>query len=385
MLNENLSENKKLESFNRYISISKESYQALKNEVGKNLIGYTLGDVPRELIHAAGFNPVGVMGWSEPADEASAYLQSFCCSLMRTTLDIGLCDASKSLSGMILGHICDTTRDFSGIWQRHVKSDFFHDWMPPKQLNRPSARVYLISELERLKKHLEEFSGSPISDSTLESSLNIYEQQRQLLENLKILYLERPGLIKAQTLYTIMKAALFMKVEEFNPLLTMFLEEIKSIVPSNQMLKAPVILAGKIPEPLEVISIIEDAGGFIADDDFLWGSRIIRQTLPDLGTPLVRICARFLKSEPFPGYLYENPARWDFLWGLAQERRAAGVIFWDRKFCEPYNFDYPDLKKYFTQKGIPTLSIQTEMHPSGLEQLKTRIQAFFESLTGRSL
>lgn len=96
-----------------------------------------------------------------------------------------------------------------------------------------------------------------------------------------------------------------------------------------------------------------------------------------------RLAQRFLSADPFPGYLYEEPARRDFLLKLVDVGKTDGVIFWNIKFCEPYNFDYPDLKKDFEKKGIPTLLLETEMHPSGIEQLKTRIQAFCEGLIGR--
>jgi benzoyl-CoA reductase/2-hydroxyglutaryl-CoA dehydratase subunit BcrC/BadD/HgdB len=92
---------------------------------------------------------------------------------------------------------------------------------------------------------------------------------------------------------------------------------------------------------------------------------------------------RFLNSEPFPGYLYEEPARLNFLTTLIDGSKADGIIFWHLKFCEPYNFDYPDLKRAFSDQGIPTYLIETEMQLSGVEQLKTRIQAFYETLTRR--
>ena len=370
-------------AFRRRAAVSNETYHELKRESGKQLIAYTLGDVPKELIHAAGFLAVGLVGWTQPVHEASAYLPSFCCSLMRTTLDIGLSGGADALSGLILAHICDTTRDFSGIWQRNVHKGFFHDWMPPKQVNRPSARSYIMSELNRLKEHLEGFAGHSISDRDLEASFEAYEIQRSLLEDLKELYSVHSGLLKGLDFYRVLKASLFMDVETFNALAKQLLNELGPAPMMLESSRVSVVFSGKIPEPLDVIDFVEETGASIVDDDFLWGSRIIRQTLPSEGSPLERMAERFLRAEPFPGYLYENPARRDFLMKMAEMSGADGVIFWDVKFCEPYNFDYPDLKNAFAQKGIPTLLIETEMQPSGIEQLRTRIQAFCESLVRR--
>jgi bcr-type benzoyl-CoA reductase subunit C len=369
-----------LESFRRRAVVSNETYQELERESGKRLIGYTLGDVPKELIHSAGFLPVGLLGWGQPVQEAAAYLPSFCCSLMRTTLDIGISDGADALSGLILAHICDTTRDFSGIWQRHVHKEFFHDWMPPKQVNRPSARSYILSELSRLKEHLEGFAGHSISDRNLEASFETYETQRSLLKDLRELYSKRSGLLTGIDFYRVLKASLFMDVETFNPLAKQLLKELSLALKEPGNSGVSLVVSGKMPEPLDVIGFVEETGASIVDDDFLWGSRIIRQTLPSQGSPLERMAERFLRAEPFPGYLYEAPARKDFLMKLVETSDADGVIFWNIKFCEPYNFDYPDLKTAFTQKGIPTLAIETEMQPSGIEQLRTRINAFCEAL-----
>lgn len=363
--------------------VSNGTYQQLKRESGKRLIAYTLGDVPRELIYAAGFLPVGLLGWTQPVREAAAYLPSFCCSLMRSTLDIGLSGGAEAVSGVVLAHVCDTTRDFSGIWQRHVPKDFFHDWMPPKQVNRPSARSYVMSELNRLKEHLETFSGHSISDEDLEVGLDAYERQRSLLKDIKRLYLRHPGLLKGLDFYMMLKASLFMEVETFNALAKELLNELRLVPKAPESPRILLVVSGKVPEPLDVLDLVEEAGASIVDDDFLWGSRIIRQNLPSEGSPVERMAQRFLRAEPFPGYLYENSARWDFLMKLAEMSGADGVMFWDVKFCEPYNFDYPCLKDAFVQKGIPALLIETEMQPSGIEQLRTRIQAFCEALARR--
>lgn len=372
-----------LDAFRRGAAVFNGTYRELKRETGKQLIAYTLGDVPKELIHSAGFLPVGMVGRPQPVHDAAAYLPSFCCSLMRTTMDMGLSEGADALSGLVLAHVCDTTRDFSGIWQRHVDKDFFHDWMPPKQANRPSAHSYIMSELSRLKAHLEHFAGHGISDTEMESSFEAYERQRSLLQEMKAVYLGDSSLLKGGDLYRIFKAALFMDVETFNALAKQLLAELQPFPKTPESSEISLVISGKVPEPVEVIDLVEEAGACIVDDDFLWGSRVVRQSLPSEGSPLERMAERFLKTEPFPGYLYEHPARRDFLMKLVELSGADGVMFWDVKFCEPYNFDFPCLKDAFVEKGVPTLLIETEMQPSGIEQLKTRIQAFCEALVGR--
>ena len=136
-----------------------------------------------------------------------------------------------------------------------------------------------------------------------------------------------------------------------------------------------------MPEPLELVGVFEEAGAIFVDDDFLFGSRLLRQHCPSTGSPLDRLADRYLTSEPFPGYLYEGPARRDFVSGLVRDSKAEGIVFWDLKFCEPYNFDFPDLNRHFEATGVPTFHIETDLQMSGIGQLRTRVQAFLEQFT----
>jgi benzoyl-CoA reductase subunit C len=56
------------------------------------------------------------------------------------------------------------------------------------------------------------------------------------------------------------------------------------------------------------------------------------------------------------------------------------VLFMLLKFCDPHSFDYPYLKDRLDREGVPSMLIEIEdkLPPEG--QLKTRFEAFVESL-----
>ena len=60
-----------------------------------------------------------------------------------------------------------------------------------------------------------------------------------------------------------------------------------------------------------------------------------------------------------------------------------GAIIFVLKFCDPHDFDYPDLAKHLTESDIPHLRVETEMQPASIEQVRTRLQAFVEMLKER--
>jgi len=51
------------------------------------------------------------------------------------------------------------------------------------------------------------------------------------------------------------------------------------------------------------------------------------------------------------------------------------------KFCDPHAFDYPYLKEALADASIPSLLLEVEDQPQAQSQLKTRIEAFLETLS----
>ena len=66
--------------------------QEWKARTGGKAVGYMPVYVPRELIHAAGLLPVGVMGGGDDVEiiRGDAYFQSYICHIPRSTVELGL-------------------------------------------------------------------------------------------------------------------------------------------------------------------------------------------------------------------------------------------------------------------------------------------------------
>src|ERR1019366_10516413 len=84
--------------------------QAWKAAVpGRKAIGFMPIYVPREIIHAAGMLPVGIMGGGDQLEviQGDAYYQSYICRIPRSTLELGLTGRLDCLDGMLFPSICD--------------------------------------------------------------------------------------------------------------------------------------------------------------------------------------------------------------------------------------------------------------------------------------
>jgi benzoyl-CoA reductase subunit C len=158
------------------LSIARDPYPALKawkKKKERKIIGSTLADVPEELIHAAGMLPVTILGTNKPILRASTHLPDNACSQARSDLELVLTYQEDFFDGYVLPQVDDTTQHLSDIWRRDVRWDYFEVFLLPRQVDRPSAREWLLNETTRLKRSLESFSGKEISNGRLWESIRI--------------------------------------------------------------------------------------------------------------------------------------------------------------------------------------------------------------------
>lgn len=183
--------------------------QRLQAEKPAPVIGFLPTDVPEELIHASGAYPFGLVAYDGLwVNRADAHLQTWACSLARCSFGMSLAGKFDYLNGLIIPHICDTTRMISDIWKQNRPYDFMENFILPRQVDRPSARSYLTGELGRLKARLEQFTGRSINGEKLNRSINLYNKHRALLRKLYQLHGHHPDLITNLDLFNAIKSSM---------------------------------------------------------------------------------------------------------------------------------------------------------------------------------
>ncbi len=356
-----------------------------KKESGGKIIGFLLSDVPEELIHAAGFFPYGIVGGSTNLEEANAHLQAWACSHSRSALARALEGKLDFLDGLIIPHTCDTMRMLLDLWEHVRPLPYMENYRLPRQANRASAANYLLGELKRIKKGLEQYSGAPIEDEALTDSITLYNQNRQMLRQLNDLHACYPDLIGSRRLYTVINASMIMPREEVNRLLKILLEQLEqNLAGEAGNAHVRLLLSGTLLEPFEVLDYIEEFGGTVVADDFQNGFRYIESDVNTGRGILEGLVERQIKRIPSAAFdIEQNPRRF-FLTSLAEEKKAEGAILLHLTFCEPENFDSYDNLKALQAEGIPATRIETQFGGTGLGQIRTRLHAFMEMLGGES-
>ncbi|MFQ5689264.1 MAG: 2-hydroxyacyl-CoA dehydratase [Gemmatimonadota bacterium] len=340
---------------------------------------------PEELVHAAGFLPAHLYGGGQiiEIERADARIQSFVCSIAKSTLELGLAGRIPMVDGFLFPSICDVARNLSGIWKRNFPNQFIGYCHWPEQANAPSARVYLRSELARVLSGLEELRGREVGVDELNASLAVYNENRRLMRALRGLRRAHPEKLALAESYRLFRAGGFMPREEHNELLRRALEEAEARErkPRDAI---RVVLEGSFCEqmPVAMIEMIEEAGCYVVDDDLLLGLRWYSEDVPaDTEDPLDALAGAFLAGAPDCAVHYVGRESRVAAFGEKLTRSGAeGVIFASAKFCEPALYDVVLLRDEAERHGLPYVLFEFEEKAGLFDAIQTQVETFVESI-----
>ena len=352
---------------------------------GKMMVGHLMPGVPPEIIHAAGMLPVALLGSNKPVSKVDAHMSQSICSLMRSNLEVALSGDLYFMDGIVLNHMCECARSMSQIWYDVFPTRFFDVVMLPKKLDSsPVVKARLMEELSRFNTNLEDFAGQKISNDSLKETISLYNQGRDHLRKLYAIKRDNPQLISSRDVFSAIKSSVMMPKEEHNNLLSQLLSELESQVGNRPVTDnaVKVVLVGMVIEPLDILDIIEEVGGYVVGDNLSIGSRLIASDVRLDGDPKEAIIDHHLASPAFSGYVDPRVDSRQSLLKLVEENQAEGVIFVVLFQCDLYVYDYPDLKAALDNSRIPNLLIQTDLWTTSLIRMRTQLQAFVERIRG---
>ncbi len=364
---------------------AKDPYPSIKKwlkDKGKKAIGSTIADVPEEVVHAFGFLPVSLIGTDKPLKKAPSRLPDNACSLARSNLELALSYEGDLFDGFVLPQVCDTTQHLSDIWRISFPGKYVESYLAPRQVDRPSARYWVKEEIERLISSLSNWSGRSINDKVLNDSIALHNENKNLLLELYDIKKKNPGTITNKQFFSMVKLAMQVDKAEFNNTLKNIKANLK---PKKGKNYTDVILVGITCDPPEVFDLFDEIKLNVVGDSLVTGSRYLQGIVAQNGSPVEALTERHMKSgffSPIHDNVYKH---FEEVKALYKATNAKAIIYVHIEFCESQEYDLPDLRKMIRQEGIPMHVLDTEYQTVSLSHLRTRLQAFFESLKGGSL
>lgn len=348
---------------------------------GERPVAFFCSYTPEEILHAAGLTPVRLMGAVRTITHADAHLQAYCCSLARTDLDMALAGDLDFLVGAVFVQTCDTMQRLSDIWRRNTSYPFHGDLVLPIRMGEETSLPFLEEEVRRFRKAVEDFLGEAVWDDALQESIHTYNRNRVLLENLYKLRAERPGLIDGLAATACVVAGFWMRREEHNRMLHELLEGLEDESPGEDG-RTPLLVSGSICTTPDLMELLLELGADVVDDDLCCGHRYFDGLVDVDIPPEDALALRMWKKVNCPAKHQCLEDRESFLMERVEASGARGVVFYLQSFCEPHLFDIPYLRRCLQERGVPSLVLESELQSFSRGQLRTRLQAFIETIRG---
>jgi benzoyl-CoA reductase subunit C len=356
-----------------------------KAKEGRKVIGYLPIYVPRELIHAAGMLPLGIMGGGDNLEviHGDAYYQSYICRIPRSTIELGVSGRLDFVDGMLFPSICDVIRNLSGMWKMLFPEVYSKYFDVPQTYKDEIGGQYYKNEMREFLHDLEGISGRKISDDDIRSSIVVYNENRRLIEELYDLRAQKPWQAPASEAYLVLRAGLVLPVEEHNELLKEYTAVAKA---EERPIKdnSRVIVTGMFCEqpPLNLIKSLELSGCYVVDDDFILVSRWLIGDVPLEGDPVHNLAMAFLHKSVSTAAKYEpNEAeKGQFLVRAVKKSGAEGVIFASTSFCDPALLDRPILQNVLKKADIQYIAFKYAENSGQMQPIREQAGTFVDSI-----
>ncbi|MBP1747374.1 MAG: Benzoyl-CoA reductase/2-hydroxyglutaryl-CoA dehydratase subunit, BcrC/BadD/HgdB [Deltaproteobacteria bacterium] len=372
-------------SLKEVVEYANDPYPSIRKwakDTGKKVVGSTIADVPEEIIHAFGFLPVALIGTQKPLKKAPAKLPDNACSLARSNLELVMSYEGDLFDGFVLPQVCDTTQHLSDIWRINFPEKYVESFLAPRQADRPSARYWVKEEIERLIASLSNWTGRTIQDKDLQESIKIYNESKTLLTQIYDIKRKNPAAITNKEFFALIKLSMQVDKAELNK----SLKKIKDNLDTKTKAEGytDVIMVGITCDPPEIFDLFDEIKINIAGDSLITGTRYLQGIVPDNGGPVDALTARHFRRgfySPIHDDVFRN---FEEVKALYKATNAKAIVYVHIEFCESEEYDLPDLKNMIRKEGIPMHVVDTEYQTTSLSHVRTRLQAFFESLKGGS-
>jgi len=354
-------------------------------EPGRKVIGHLPIYVPRELIHAAGMLPLGIMGGGDNLEviHGDAYYQSYICRIPRSTIELGLSGRLDFVDGMIFPSICDVIRNLSGMWKMLFPDIYSKYFDVPQTYDDEIGGTFYIGEMREFLADLETLAGHKITDDDIRASIAVYNENRRVIADLYRLRAAKPWQAPASEAYLVARAGLTLPVEDHTQLVRDYIAAASS---ESRPIKdnSRVVLTGMFCEqpPLNLIKSLELSGCYVVDDDFMLVSRWLIGDVPLAGDPVYNLAQAFLHQSMSTAAKYEpNEAeKGQFLVRAVRETGAEGVIFASTSFCDPALLDRPMLQNVLKAAEIPFIAFKYAENSGQMQPIREQAGTFVDSI-----
>ncbi len=323
-------------------------------------------------------------------DIGTYYMSSLLCECCRAVLERAVEGGYQFLDCVIAPDACSQmNRCVENI--EHLKcvdkEGFFVSYCDaPMKSDDTALRHYVRQMQAHVLAPLRERFGVDISDESLRKAVGQHNRICSLLQEISEYRKEEDPRITGYEFAVLCTASYCCPKALLIDRLASVAEELRTReADPKPAFRVKVVVAGSEIDDPGLIRLMEETGARVVADRFCFGSLPERVPirLDDTQDVLTQVCRHYLTMGKCPRYMNAQKVseRQDYVRQLVQEYRADGVIYQQMKFCDYWGYERAYASKNMREKyGVPTLSIDRPYVTGNSGQLRTRFQAFVESL-----
>ena len=362
---------------------------------GRHALAYNCSYIPEVLLDVEGCFSVRLRAprCTNP-DLATYYMTNRSCPYSKSILERAF-EGGYNFIDALLGQECCTTMNrmeqYFDYCKLIPKEKFFTSFIDMPLKKTAWHAGYFRRQIEqKIIEPLGRVYGVDFSEEKLRAAIEQHNEVCRIITEIgDMRKLPNPP-ITGYEFHVIQLVSLTCPKDLILPYLRETLEEIKSREPEPKFpFRARVMVAGSEIDDPDFTKLLEGCGAYVVADRYCFGSIPGREEIivkPDEDI-LQAIADHYIQTNQCPRAMGpENVvARKQFLYKIAQEYGAEGVIVENMKFCEYWGYERAQAAQWmrdgFSLPGtLPVCQIEKDYTNAATGQLRTRFQAFVESL-----
>lgn len=360
---------------------------------GARVVGFFPGDyVPEELIYASGAVPLCLIhgGDTRPVDAALTATIRFLCPFSKAQYGekaLGEQPYYGMVDLLVAAITCQHLRKSADLWDFYTDIPVFRLGIP-HEYDSDFGLEYYSNMLRMLRKRLEDLNGRPVQDAKIREAISLYNRMRALLKDISLLRKAPASPLSALDFIKLNHASCYADPAFMVDVLASLKEELGTARPTTRanggprlLLIGPNVALGDY----KVLELVEQAGGNIVIEELCEGVRYYWDGVEeDDGDVIGALARKYLRRRLPPAFMRRSTQkRFDFAMDLAQKFDVSGVLWYQLLYCDTYDVEAYYFAQKLAEKGMPMLLLESDYDASDRGPLKTRIQAFLETLGGR--
>ena len=358
---------------------------------GQLAIGYTCYHIPEVLLNCDKMFSVRLRAPNTGSiDIATYYMSNYTCEYSRALVERGIEGGYQFLDAMIGVDACsmmNRAMEHFEILKVNEKPNFFvtHTDMPYK-ITDYTLDCYVKQMRLRVLDRLSEVYGVDTSDAAIRKAVEEHNEVCSIISEIGEMRKEDNPVITGYEFHVLNLVTYVCPKALILPALRETLKELKKRKPDEKPpFRARVAIVGSEIDDPNLTKLIEGCGALVVSDRFCFGSTPGRQVikLNDEEDALTQICRQYMETSECARWIADEKVkqRRETADRLAREYKAEGIIYEQMKYCDYWGFERALVSHIMHDEyGWPVLSIDRLYNNGNSGQLRTRCQAFVESL-----